>query len=146
MKFSLAAPTADRPVCIENSAQTESENASTEDNDWNAQFSPLEITTDERTPSSIIKQTTDNQTQTDEQSQEKLTQVNSKLQRALQTIKAKVHQAVNNRPDLFADVGEDTLERLDHLISTIDEQTTQIDQLRDECQQAQSQIDELQRY
>lgn len=142
----VLAITVDRPVCIENSVQTESEKASTEENDWNASFSPLEMTTEEPTSSSTIKQTTDNETQTDEQSHEKLTQVNNKLQRALHTIKARIHQAVNNRPDLFSDVGEDTIERLDHLISTIDDQTTHIDQLRNECQQARSEIDQLQKY
>ena len=146
IKFFVLATAIDRPVCIENSVQTESEKILTEENDWNAQFSPLEMRTEEPTSSSIIKQTTDNETQTDEQSQEKLTQVNSKLQRALHTIKARIHQAANNRPDLFSDVGEDTIERLDHLISTIDGQTTQIDQLRNECQQARSEIDQLQKY
>lgn len=144
--FSLLAPSADRPECVDNYVQTEVEKPVTEDNDWNAQFSPFEIPSDEPISSSTSKQTMDNETQTEEQSQEKLGQVNSKLQRALHTIKNRIHQAVNNRPDLFSDVGEDTIERLDHLISTVDNQTAQMDFLRNECHQAQIEINQLQKY
>lgn len=84
------------------------------------------------TAESIIKQTIDNETQTDEQSQDKHVQVNNKLKRALQTIKDKIHQAVVERPELFSDTGDDTIERLDHLISTVANQAAQIDILQNE--------------
>jgi predicted nucleic acid-binding Zn-ribbon protein len=84
------------------------------------------------TAESIIKQIIDNETQTDEQSQDKHAQVNNKLKRALQTIKDKIHQAVVERPELFSDTGDDTIERLDHLISTVANQATQIDILQNE--------------
>jgi hypothetical protein len=120
-------------VCVDNYVQTESENEQIEDNDWNAQFTP----SNESNLSSIIKQTIDNETQTDEQSQDKLVQVNNKLKRALQTIKDKIHQAVIERSDLFSDVSDDTIERLDHLISTIGNQANEIDRLQNERDQLQ---------
>ena len=101
---------------MDNYVQTESETTSTEDNDWNAQFTPFEMTTDAPVASSASKQMMHNESQTEEQVQEKSAQVNNKLQRALHTIKNKIHQAANNRPELFSDIGEDTIERLDHLI------------------------------
>ena len=90
-------------------------------------------------------ETIDNETQTDEQPHDKLTQVNNKLKRALQTIKDRIHQAVIDRPELFSDTGDDTIERLDHLISTIGNQATQIDNLQNEHDHAQHEINQLQR-
>ena len=130
---------------MDNYVQTESETTSTEDNDWNAQFTPFEMTTDAPVASSASKQMMHNESQTEEQVQEKSAQVNNKLQRALHTIKNKIHQAANNRPELFSDIGEDTIERLDHLISTIDNQTAQMDFLRNECHQAELEINQLQK-
>ena len=130
---------------MDNYVQTESETTSTEDNDWNAQFTPFEMTTDAPVASSASKQMMHNESQTEELVQEKSAQVNNKLQRALHTIKNKIHQAANNRPELFSDIGEDTIERLDHLISTIDNQTAQMDFLRNECHQAELEINQLQK-
>lgn len=77
-----------------------------------------------------IVQTIDNESQTDDRQHEKLLQINNKLKRALQTMKEKIQRVVNERSDLFDGVGEDTSERLDHLISTVDNQAAQIDALR----------------
>ncbi|CAF3965390.1 unnamed protein product, partial [Rotaria sp. Silwood1] len=89
-------------------------------------------------------QTTDHEKSTDE----KLLKINTKLKRALQTFKDKIHRIVTDRPDLFTDVGEETSERLDHLIVTVDCQAVQIDLLkteRDELEKhLRSQIVELQ--
>jgi len=87
----------------------------------------------------------DNETQTDEQPQDKLIQVNNKLKRALQTIKDKIHQAVVEQPQLFPDISDDTIERLDHLISAIENQATQINILQNERDHAQHEINQLQR-
>lgn len=76
--------------------------------------------------------TTDNESQTDDRQHEKLVQINNKLKRALQTMKEKIQRVVNHQPDLFDGVGEDTSERLDHLIATIDNQAEQMDVLRAE--------------
>lgn len=125
-----------QPNSVDNYIETETETEieptssdlpATEDNDWNSQMSPIEIPSDEPNISSVGKETIDNETQTEEQSQ-----VNNKLKRALQTMKDKIHQAVTERPELFPNVGEDTIQRLDHLISTIENQATQIDILNDE--------------
>jgi len=94
-------------------------------------------------------QTTDNESQTDNRQYEKLVQVNNKLKRALQTFKEKIHRAVDERPDLFHGIGEDTSERLDHLISTVENQATEINVLQVERaqveEQLQDQIKQLQR-
>ncbi len=93
--------------------------------------------------------TTDSESQTDDRQHEKLVQVNNKLKRALQTLKEKIQRTVSERPDIFDGIGEDTSERLDHLISTIENQATQVQRLRTERdqveQQLQNQIKELQR-
>jgi len=144
-----------QPILVDNYVQTEFENEQTssdqtnlpetEDNDWNTQISPLEIPSNEPNVSSIIKQTVDNETQTDEQSHDKLVQVNNKLKRVLQTIKDKIHQAVIDQPQLFTDIGDETIERLDHLISTIGSQAIQIDILQNERDHAQHEMIQLQR-
>jgi hypothetical protein len=99
------------------------------------------------TPSPVVK--TDSDTQTDDPQYEKLVQLNNKLKRLLQVFKDKVHRIVVERPDLFDNIGEETSERLDHLISTVENQATQIDSLQIERDQTnekyQHQIKELQR-
>ena len=95
-----------------------------------------------------IEELTSAASQTESQ-QEKLTQVNSKLKRALQTLKEKIQRVAVDRSDLFANVGEETSERLDHLIATLESQATQIDSIRVERdrveQQSNTQIRDLQR-
>ena len=84
-----------------------------------------------------------------EAQQEKLTQVNNKLKRALQSLKDKIYRVVLDRPDLFANVGDETSERLDHLISTVEHQAAQIDDTRAERERVEkernAQIRDLQR-
>ncbi len=94
--------------------------------------------------------TVDHESQTDDRQHEKLLQLNNKLKRALQSVKEKIHRVVAERPDLFDDVGEDTIERLDRLIATVENQAAQVNVLQTERNQAdeehQRQIKELQRY
>jgi len=94
-------------------------------------------------------ETTDNESQTDDRQHEKLVQMNNKLKRALQTFKDKIQRVVAEKPDLFEGIGEETGERLDHLISTVETKTTQIDVLQEERDQIEEQlrneIKELQR-
>lgn len=97
------------------------------------------------TSSSSTVETVDNETQTEEQSQDKLAQINQKLKRALQNIKDKINQAVIEQPELFIDIDEDTMERLNHLISTVRNQTTQINDLQNERDHAQYEVNELQK-
>jgi DNA repair exonuclease SbcCD ATPase subunit len=89
---------------------------------------------EKNTPSPI--QTTDNEVQTDDDEHEKLLNLNNTLKQALETIGDKIHQVMTARSDLFGDIGEDTIARLDHLISTIESQTTQINVLQSEHDQA----------
>jgi len=95
-------------------------------------------------------QTTDNEVQTDDRQHEKLVQMNNKLKRVLQTFKDKIHRVVTDRPDLFDGIGEETSERLDHLISKIENQATQSNVLHTERDQIEEQlrteIKQLQRY
>ncbi len=95
------------------------------------------------------KQTTDNESQTDDHQHEKLVQVNNKLKHTLRKYKDKIDEVVMERPDLFDGIGEETSERLNHLISTVENQATQINVLqveRDQMEkQLQNEIKQLQR-
>jgi len=51
---------------------------------------------------------------------------------ALQTIKNKIDQIVGERPELFPDSNDDTIQLLDHSISVIEHQAAQIDLLKNE--------------
>jgi hypothetical protein len=99
-------------------------------------------------PPSVL--TTDNEKQTGDQQHDKLVKLNNKLKRVLQTFKDKISRVVTERPDLFANIGEETSERLDHLISTVEHLATQIDMIQMEHNQSEEQlrneIRELQRY
>ena len=85
-------------------------------------------------------QKTDNESQTDDRQHEKLTQANNRLKRALQIVKEKIQRVVNDRSNLFDGVGEDTSDRLDHLITIIDNQTIEIDALRTEREKVEEQL------
>ena len=80
-------------------------------------------------------ETVECETQTEDREHEKLTQMNTKLKRALQGLKDKIHRLVSERPDLFAGIGDETSERLDHLISTVENQSIRLDSLRTEYNQ-----------
>jgi hypothetical protein len=75
--------------------------------------------------------TIENETLTDDE-YEKLLEVNKSLKCALETIDDKIQHVITARSDLFGDIGRNTSERLDGLISTIQNQTTQIDALKSE--------------
>ena len=109
-------------------------------NDWNDQFSPFQFPTES---SAVARETTDAECQTEEANAEQSTQINNKLKRAFQTIKTKVQQIVADRPELFFDVGDDTIHRLDHLIALVDQQATQIDDLRDRLAQSEDECSSL---
>ncbi|CAF4043397.1 unnamed protein product, partial [Rotaria sordida] len=132
-----------RLTSIDNSVKTDIDNQQhdkiqtteqIEENDWNDQISSLEFPLEESniTQENFIKQMIDNETQTDDQKYDKLIQINNKLKRALQTIKEKIHHIVVEQPELFRDSTDDTIERLDHLISAIGHQAAQIDHLKSE--------------
>ena len=95
-----------------------------------------------------VKQTPklDRGTQTEEQGQDKLSQVNSKLKRALQSLKEKIHRVVVEHPDLFLDTTDDTLERLDHLAVSLRNQSSHTAALQNERDLLRDEIDRLQRY
>jgi hypothetical protein len=94
-------------------------------------------------------ETADNESQTDDRQHEKLVQVNNKLKRILQIFKDKIQRVVTERPELFEGISEETSERLDHLISTVENQATQNNVLQAERDQVEEQlrneIKELQR-
>jgi hypothetical protein len=85
-------------------------------------------------------QTIDHESQTDDHQHDKLVQMNNKLKRILQLFKEKIQRAVAERPDIFDGVGEETSERLDHLISTVENQAAQIDLLHVERNQVEEQL------
>ena len=93
--------------------------------------------------------TADNESQTQEEQQdENVQQGNKKLKRALHKVKNQMQRVVEERPELFEGVGEDANERLEHLISIVENQTAQINALeaeRNEVEQLQNEIKQLQR-
>lgn len=70
--------------------------------------------------------------ETGKQGDDKLAKINTKLKRALQIFKDKLHRIATERPNLFINVGEETNERLDHLIVIIENQVAQIEALQNE--------------
>lgn len=94
-------------------------------------------------------ETTDNESQTEDDQREKLTQLNNKFKRVLQAFKDKIQRLVTERPDLFEGVGEETSERLDYLISIVGNQAAQVRVLQAERtqieEQLQNEIQQLQR-
>ncbi|CAF1400921.1 unnamed protein product [Adineta steineri] len=85
-------------------------------------------------------ETTDNECQTEELQEGKGAQMNKKLKRSLQVVKDKVDRMVSEKPDLFDGVGEETNERLDHLIATVENQAEQMNILRNEHDQIEEQL------
>lgn len=80
---------------------------------------------------------------------DKLLKMNTKLKRFLQTMKEKIQGVVAQHPSLFENVGEETNERLDHLISTVNDLVRRLDELRREHESArlayQEEIEDLQK-
>ena len=75
----------------------------------------------------------DEECQTDhQQQQEKLVYLNNQLKRTLEIIEDKIQRIVMERSDLFQQIEDDPIHRLDHLISTVNNQLTMIDVLQDE--------------
>ena len=66
----------------------------------------------------------DKQCQTDHHQHDKLVYTNNKLKQTVQTIKDKLQHIVTEKENLFLDVNDDPIDRLDHLISIIDKQST----------------------
>lgn len=99
--------------------------------------------------SSQINQTTQTDDQ-QQQQQDKFIQINNKLKRALQTIKEKIQKIINEKPELFPQINDDTIQRLDQLISLIQNQAKQIEILQNErsieIQQLSSQISSVEDY
>jgi chromosome segregation ATPase len=94
--------------------------------------------------SSRINQTINNETQTDDQQQDKFIQINNKLKRALQTIKEKINRIVTEKPELFPQSTDDTIERLDQLISVVENQAKHIKISQNGHDYAEQEIDEHQ--
>jgi hypothetical protein len=93
-----------------------------------------------------VIETTDSESQTDDQHDEKLLQANKKFKRALHKVKNQIERIVTERPDLFDGVGEDSNERLDHLISIVENQIDALQAERDQVEeQLQNEIKQLQR-
>ena len=93
-------------------------------------------------------ETTDNQSRTQEEQDENVQQGNKKLKRVLHKVKNQIDRVVQERPELFEGVGEDSNERLEHLISIVENQTVQINALeaeRNEVERLQNEIKQLQR-
>jgi uncharacterized coiled-coil DUF342 family protein len=88
----------------------------------------------------IPTQTIDHEAQTDDREHEQLAKMNNELNCALQTFKDKIQRVVTERPELFDDVAEETDERLDHLISTVENQAKQVNELKAQRDQIEEQL------
>ena len=89
--------------------------------------------------SSLPTTETERQVSADSQ-QDKLAKINTKLKRALQSFKEKINRLATAQPDLFNNIGEETSERLDHLISTVEHQAAQIEMLQTERHEIEAQL------
>jgi len=83
------------------------------------------------------------------QERAKLLEDTKSLKSAVEIIEDKLHQVITTRPDLFENIGEKTSEQLDHLISSMENQATQIVELQTEHDQSrekyQHEINDLQK-
>lgn len=86
--------------------------------------------------------TTDDAMQTDDDQYETIVQVNADMKRALDTFEGKIRGVVTERQDLFDGINEATDEQLDHLISTIERQAKDMDQLHTESERTAEQLRE----
>ena len=92
-----------------------------------------QVSSDEQINNSVERRTTrEYGTQTDEQNQDKSSSINAKFKRALQTIKEKVQRLVLERPELFDNIHDDTIDRLDHMIVLIEQQSDRIKHLQNQ--------------
>ncbi|CAF2157914.1 unnamed protein product, partial [Rotaria magnacalcarata] len=64
---------------------------------------------------------------------EELIQINSELKHTIEQINDKFQNIVATRPDLFKDISEETNERIDSFISTIEDQARLLVKLQTEC-------------
>ena len=51
------------------------------------------------------------------------TEIDPQLKQTFETITTKIQQIVAEHPNLFVDVGEETIDRFDHLVSLLTQQT-----------------------
>ena len=84
--------------------------------------------------------TADNESQTQEEQDENVQQGNKKLKRVLHKVKSQIDRVVQERPELFGGVSEDPNERLEHLISIVENHTTQISTIEAERKQVEEQL------
>jgi len=89
-------------------------------------------------------QTIDHGSQTNDQQHEKLVQLNNELKNVLQGLTDKIHHIAAEKPELFHGIGEEANDCFDHLISTVENQTTQIHVLQTEGDQLRNEIKQLQ--
>ena len=80
--------------------------------------------------------TIDNAKQTDD----RLIKINKKLKQTLQMFNDKIHRLVDERSDLFINIGDNTNERLDHLISIVENQTTYMNTIQNEHKQLEEEL------
>ena len=59
------------------------------------------------------------ETQTDNRHYEQMVETNQRLKTDLETFEMRIASAIDERPDLFAGVSQETNARLNHLISTL---------------------------
>lgn len=78
----------------------------------------------------LLAQAANNDIPKEDEPSARSAQSNTKQKRALQSVKDKIQRVVSDRPELFEGVGEDTNDRLDHLISTLVDQAAQKDSER----------------
>lgn len=96
-----------------------------------------------------VVQTIDNECQIDDRQHEKLVVLNNKLKTIVQGFKDKINRVINDRSNLFDGIGTDINDRLERLISILENQTEQINHLQNECEQTKersvNEIEELQK-
>ena len=104
--------------------------STTEGNDWDDQIVSVDVPSEETNLSSNL---VNNESQTNGATQDPLAKVNNELERVLQVSNEKIQRAMIERPELFDDASEETI---DHLIAALDKQASQIDRLKAELKAA----------
>ena len=95
----------------------------TEGNDWDDQILSVDVPSEETNLSSKLL---NNESQTDASTHDPSATANSELERALQMSTEKIQRAMLERPELFEDANDQTI---DHLIAALEKQASQIDRL-----------------
>jgi len=86
-----------------------------------------------------------NQTTNTDDEHDELLAINNKLKGAIETIEAKIDHIFTARADLFGNIGKETNQRLDSLISAVQNQATELHERNQVYEKYQRELNDLQK-